>query len=115
MEDPCIIPVMVAIILGVGTIMGMGPIFQVTAITMVTARMYQAMATTTGKVDLLLDTDIITVTVVTIRGMVTITDMERFIDRNSGIMGEYSWFFFVLRVNGICGEEIKGSASNLFH
>ncbi|KMM39192.1 hypothetical protein AB986_08185 [Alkalihalobacillus macyae] len=99
MEDPCIIPVMVAIILGVGTIMGMGPIFQVTAITMDTARMYQAMATTTGKVDLLLDTDIITVTVVTIRGMVTITDTERFIDRNSGIMGEYSWFFFLLRVN----------------
>ncbi len=99
MEDPCIIPVIVAITQVVGIIMGMAPIFQVTAITMVTARMYQAMATTTDKVDMLLDTVIITGTAVTIRGMVTITDMERFIVRNSGIMGQCSWFFFLLRVN----------------
>lgn len=54
--------------------MGMAPIFQATAITMDTARMYQVMATTMGKADMLLDTGII-------------TDTARFIDKKSGIMG----------------------------
>lgn len=93
MEDPCIIPVTVAIIQGVGIIMGMAPIFQATAITMDTARMYQVMATTTGKVGMLLDTVIITGTVVTIRDLVTITATERFIGSDSGIMGNAPWFF----------------------
>lgn len=57
----CIIPVIVASIQGTCIIMGMAPIFRVTAITMDTAHMYQA--------------------------MVTIMNTEWFIGRNLGIMG----------------------------
>ncbi len=79
-----------------GIITGMAPISRATGIIMDTARMYQGTAITMVKADMLLDTAIITDKAAIPRGMGTTTDMERFIDRESGIMGWCSWFFFCL-------------------
>ncbi len=87
MEDLCIIPVIVAIFQGLDTITDTARMYLAMVITMGKARMHRVTATIMVKVDMLLDTAIITVIAATIRAMVIIMDMERCIDREVGIMG----------------------------